>query len=273
MFDAFTPWREAWRKPEPSVFSLAWTLVAFFAGFSIAFVLLRRAAQDLSLNDMVGIQSVAVPAFAAGLALFLLARWTLYRPMKPVLSAPGRPFGVLTMIVSGLIMAGLNLGLWTLMEDLGAGPVQSLVINGNPIIHVSAALLGFGFAALVEEIVFRGHLLPALAARFSITAGVCLSAVIFTALHFRGTVETFAATLLLGLVLALATARTGSIAAALGGHIGYNLILVYRGPDFEENAAALNLAALTTIYGLWLVAIWFAPTRRQPPLNAAETPP
>lgn len=82
-----------------------------------------------------------------------------------------------------------------------------------------------------EELVFRGYLVQQLAARFrSPSVFVLVPCVLFAAAHFDPTFGLKTAgllvstTFLYGLLLADITARTGSLGAAIGMHVGNNLV-------------------------------------------------
>ncbi len=99
------------------------------------------------------------------------------------------------------------------------------------------AVFGCTVAPLVEELLFRGILYPALARRLGMVTAVGITAVSFAALHTQQLAFAWAPVLMVlivGVVLTLVRARTGSVAASFLIHAGYNFtifFLVWLGTD------------------------------------------
>jgi uncharacterized protein len=90
------------------------------------------------------------------------------------------------------------------------------------------AIFGTTFAPLVEELFFRGFLYPVLARRIGVPFGTVLTALAFALIHQSQLAHAWAPLLLLfvvGLVLTITRARTGSVAASFLVHVGYNATL------------------------------------------------
>ena len=250
----FGRWRAAWAQ-DRRVWPLLWPMAGFFAGFWLGAA--AAGAAFGRADTLLAQQGTASLAYAAGLALFFVARGALRPAPPPVLCAPGATLRWSEAGLGFLAMAGLSAALWFGLEAIGLSPVRRFAFEPGLVwLALGVLAAGFGFAALAEEIVFRGHLLPALAGRTSLAVAAGASALLFTAIHFRSSLETFAGTLMLGVVLAVAVWRTGSIVAATAGHLAYNLALVFLRPDLDANPPAVNLAALFALYALWLAAIW-----------------
>jgi membrane protease YdiL (CAAX protease family) len=81
-------------------------------------------------------------------------------------------------------------------------------------------------APLVEELLFRGLLLRSLARRTSTVAAVVISAAAFAAVHLLdpSAAPALAPLLLVGLVAAIRTVRTGDLSQAILLHGGFNLL-------------------------------------------------
>ena len=77
---------------------------------------------------------------------------------------------------------------------------------------------------MVEEILFRGMLLPALAKRFGVTAAVVVIALVFAAIHAH--VPSLVPLFILSASLSLAYIGTGSLAASIIMHAVFNGITV-----------------------------------------------
>ncbi len=98
-------------------------------------------------------------------------------------------------------------------------------------------LFGISMAPFVEELLFRGFLYPALTRALGMTASVLLTSAGFAFMHEAQLARAWAPLLLVfvvGLVLTLVRARTGSVAAGFLVHAGYNAALfamLYVGTD------------------------------------------
>lgn len=91
-------------------------------------------------------------------------------------------------------------------------------------------LAGFGVlvAPLVEELFFRGFLYPAVERWTGATTSIIITAGAFAAMHGTQLAYAWAPLLVLfgvGLVLTMIRARSGSVAACVIVHMGYNLVL------------------------------------------------
>jgi uncharacterized protein len=123
-------------------------------------------------------------------------------------------------VLVGLLAEQLNL---TGGEDLGnTGSVTSVTGPWLPVV-VICAVIG---APLVEELFFRGLLLPVVAKRWGATAGVIISSLAFGAMHVQTTaassVYTVTLTALIGAVLAIIRLRTGRLGPAIVAHVMIN---------------------------------------------------
>ena len=129
---------------------------------------------------------------------------------------------------------------------LAFGSVQMLVVAGliwlaggvrfslDPAGGIAAIALGawmFAWAALLEELLFRGFLFQRLVDGIGPAAALCLMSVVFALAHWgnpgmEGATELWASVdlVLAGLLLGLAYLRTGSLALPLGIHFGWNWI-------------------------------------------------
>ncbi len=98
-------------------------------------------------------------------------------------------------------------------------------------------LFGVSMAPFVEELLFRGFLYPALTRTLGMAASVALTSAGFALMHEAQLARAWAPLLLVfvvGLVLTLVRARTGSVAAGFLVHAGYNatlFVMLYIGSD------------------------------------------
>jgi len=85
-------------------------------------------------------------------------------------------------------------------------------------------------APLVEETLFRGYLYPLLARSFGIAPGILVTGLCFGAMHgaqLGWTWSLVSMLILVGIVLTLVRARTGSVLASYLMHLGYNSLISF----------------------------------------------
>jgi uncharacterized protein len=136
---------------------------------------------------------------------------------------------------------------WPALAVLGAAMVSLQVLErffripqhvpmedflSTPLLAAFTGLFAISFGPLMEELFFRGFLYPTLARRFGIFVAVVSTAVPFALIH--GLQLEFAWGLvfiifLVGLVLTIVRAKTGSVAASFVVHVAYNSTLVILG--------------------------------------------
>jgi hypothetical protein len=135
-------------------------------------------------------------------------------------------------LAAGFLVAGLAV----VVQQLGLAVVADVPWRLNP--DADAALLGRSVrwnvnSVLYEELLFRGYLLYQAICRLGTRRGVLLAAAAFGVYHWfsYGVIGNpvmmafvFAFTGAFGLMLALAFARTRSIALPIGLHLGWNLV-------------------------------------------------
>ena len=105
-------------------------------------------------------------------------------------------------------------------------PIYKLL--GNTASAYALALYGILLAPLVEELFFRGFLYPVLARRFSLAAAVLLTSFGFSLIHISQLAGAWLPLFILfcvGILLTLARAYTGSVAAPFVIHTFYNATL------------------------------------------------
>jgi membrane protease YdiL (CAAX protease family) len=157
----------------------------------------------------------------------------------------------------GYFLVGIALCLLVLYLQQFLDVPKSLPINRyfqTPAAAYSMAALGILIAPLIEEFYFRGFLYPALArgfahlsfraganaaraAKLGMATSVMITAGAFAAIHagqLAYTAQLIAVLFAVGLVITLARAITGSLAAGVLIHVGYNaalFLLLYIGTD------------------------------------------
>jgi hypothetical protein len=134
----------------------------------------------------------------------------------------------------GAVMAGVVLAM---ISDIGEVALHPWIPKSLPITEYfrdrpSALLLGaFGIlvAPLMEEIVFRGFIYPALARWTGVFASVLVTAFLFTMLHGSQLGYSWAPMLLIfivGVTLTVTRAVTKSVATCVMVHMSYNFALL-----------------------------------------------
>ncbi len=137
-------------------------------------------------------------------------------------------------ILLNAVMAGAALAL---ISDIGEVVLHRWIPDSLPITEYfkdrsSALLLGaFGIlvAPLMEELLFRGFLYPALARWTGAAASVIITASAFTLLHGAQLGYSWAPLLLIfvvGLTLTVTRVRTNSVATCVIVHMTYNFVLL-----------------------------------------------
>jgi membrane protease YdiL (CAAX protease family) len=133
--------------------------------------------------------------------------------------------GLVYLLMALPVVAGLQLASRALADSLGVpttpNPAAGLYLGSTlswelGLVAVIAVLL----APVSEELLFRGLLYSPLRRRYGRTAGVVISALIFSVVHPPVDMPAIFA---LGVVLALAYEHTGSLLAPLAAHAANNL--------------------------------------------------
>jgi len=213
------------------------------------------------------------------------------------------PFARLLGVSRGLILRDFLAGVSVILVVAGAGIVAALQFQlFLPNIPFLAWLpwlvptMAFIFVQVfAEELVFRGYLQPALAARFrSPVIWLILPALLFGALHWQpGTFGSnaplvVAAATLMGIVTGHVTARTGNISAALGLHFMNNcvgmLLVAVQGdlsvlslylhpvtPSDEILMRGVLIGNFATIIGAYGIYLWVLKRRDARLKNQSDT--
>ncbi len=113
------------------------------------------------------------------------------------------------------------------LQAIGIEPQQEigLVVMESWPSAEAALMIGYGVAVapLVEEVLFRGFLLPPLAARLGDRGGIALSALLFGMMHLADP-QAVPPLVVLGAVLGWLRLRSGSLMPVLLLHVGNNAI-------------------------------------------------
>jgi membrane protease YdiL (CAAX protease family) len=185
------------------------------------------------------------PAFAIGsmliwyAALFLFLYVTLallrghpfweslgWRKLKPRLS--GLPRNPLVFFASGCglsLFVALSTYRMKTPENI---PMEELFKYRNTaLLFMAMAVL---VAPLVEETLFRGYLYPLFARSFGIVPGIVVTGVLFGLMHgaqLGWTWGLVTVLIIVGIVLTIVRARTGTVFASYLMHLGYNSLISF----------------------------------------------
>jgi sodium transport system permease protein len=135
----------------------------------------------------------------------------------------------------------------------------------DPLRPLALDLLVLALApAICEEVLFRGVLLGALRPRFGTAWAVVLTGFLFGAFHMS--LHRFLPTAVLGMMLAVIVARTGSIVPAMLVHFIHNSTVVIAGRFFKDPDALMDVRVprLVVAVGALVVAIGLFVLRRAP---------
>ncbi len=187
---------------------------------------------DAVTDDPVGL--LGFVAFLIGpfgaLALAVLA-WVLFVERRP-LSTVGLPLPHARARFASGLLAGVSLmcavvgGIW-LAGGLIAHAVAPAFSSGASLAGIALLLAAFAVQSSAEELLFRGWMLSAVAAKFGTLAAVIVSSLVFTLLHFeRHAPPLFFFNILLFALFACSwSLRTGSIWGVMGWHSAWNWLL------------------------------------------------
>lgn len=185
--------------------------------------------------------------------------WTIVferRSLATIGLGPGAAPRYLIGLVLGLVLVfAIGLTALALGAEAGADAAEAGAGGAPPVAAIIAVLLGccvFLVQGAAEEIVFRGWLMSALAARWGVVAAVIASSLLFMVLHAHVFVSGlgFGLVALLGLgmtglAFALLCVLTRSIWEAVAAHGAFNaaavgaptLALLFEDPTRSANAA------------------------------------
>jgi membrane protease YdiL (CAAX protease family) len=152
------------------------------------------------------------------------------RPFPTIgLTRPGA--GASTLFLRGLVIGWATILFVVLASWLAGGyeavSYASALSSPASLLNIAALAAGFAVQSSVEELVFRGWLLSAIARKFNVTLAVILSSAAFCLLHY-GPGQPWLVTLNLVLFALFACAwalRAGHVWGVMGWHAGWNWLL------------------------------------------------
>jgi membrane protease YdiL (CAAX protease family) len=190
-----------------------------------------QALRGLSPDQEAQLTILVVPAQMGAYGVVLLFMFTLVRHRY------GRPFweevhwrwpgshGLIFAAAGSVLALAVELSS-DLLPIPKALPIEKF-FHGPMDAYLMAAL-GVLAAPLIEELFFRGFLYPVAARRMGVPLGVVFTAAVFAVIHASQLGHAWGPLLLLfvvGLVLTITRARTGSVARSYLIHVSYNFTL------------------------------------------------
>ena len=182
---------------------------------------------------------------ASSLAMLL---WVRLVENRPLASMGLRRQDALKRFVRGVLLGlAFNVAVVLAIYALGGYTLKAIA----PALHVPGAVglialffLGFAIQSSTEEIMMRGWVLSAMAARFGLVVAVVVNAVVFAALHLGNEgldhINWIAMLniVLVGLFLSLYALREGSLLGVFGWHAAWNWLL---GTGFGLNVSGIDV--------------------------------
>jgi uncharacterized protein len=162
------------------------------------------------------------------LAVLAWVRWVERRSLASIGLVGARP---LETFLRGLAVGVATVvlvvcGIWAAggMRAAGIGPAWR---SAPGLLQIALLLPAFVFQAGVEEVIFRGFLLSALARKTHVAVAVLLVSLTFALLHYspHQPLRIVASTVLFSLFACAWVLRTGNIWGAMGWHAGWNWLL------------------------------------------------
>lgn len=148
-------------------------------------------------------------------------RWRRFRPRMMAVAAQ----------YFSCIVGGIGLAVAVAIASRFAGesktlPIEQLFNSRTAVLWLM--VFGIAVAPFVEETIFRGFLYPVFARKWGITAGVVITGVLFGLMHAAqlwGGFAQIALLIVVGIVLTLVRARSGTVLASWLIHLSYNSFL------------------------------------------------
>jgi membrane protease YdiL (CAAX protease family) len=237
------PQREPWELSDVLLIAVVFVLALFACTFATLIIAASRNVDGISLQQLAHQDNKAIsalgndvrlnlPAQAAAYLLTLWAMATLAR--RRYRTAFGRaiswqwpaavwPRYVLAGTLLWLAVIGLSRVLPNPKEQV---PIEQ-AFQSTAAAYV-LAIFGITLGPLMEELFFRGMLYPALARRVGMTASIVITALFFALLHASQLGNSWSPLLIIfvvGVVLTVIRARSGSVAAGTIAHAAYNSAL------------------------------------------------
>jgi membrane protease YdiL (CAAX protease family) len=261
---------------------VATTLVLYAAGVVLGILLYTQAnisglqaavkSQPAYVQEMV---AAAATIFITGLGLIGCLVGIRFVHRKPIgrVFTDGRPFGIWLAIRSAVLWGLLWLA-WTVCLP---GAWQRIVQRTGeiplawwPVVTV-AMLLAMTVGRTAEEVVFRGYLLTRVTAWVKRPwLAVCITAVLFAAMHRGANWPAYTAIALFGIGWGAACIRAGTLAPMIGAHVAHDTLQALLLPnDANATSTWLDVVFVAAAMAIWLGWLLWA-TRSRPTETLAQ---
>lgn len=238
-----------------------WQLSLILVPMTFAAVSRVLLAQSDTLDagqEALGISLLLIFGFGPAFIVTMLWRKIMERRAILTLFTGRRRFRWWLTACAIILIGSLGLALTIVFDSDGLGQIQARMGRLSPQDWALLALaygVGIGVQSTFEEVLMRGWLLQHLA-RFLVhgAAAVVVCAIVFTASH-AGAVgwATYAAALVFGLAYGWSAVRLNGLEAAIGAHIGNNLVAALLGGGMINGNAASMTGMQMVLYGLYVL--------------------
>jgi membrane protease YdiL (CAAX protease family) len=181
-----------------------------------------------------------LPFGALGLVVIAWVRFVERRPLASIGLAAGHPLRTfLGGLLAGVAMAVIIVtGIW-LVGGFGVGASAEAFGSWTAIGSIATLLAGFSLQSSVEELLFRGWMLSAIANKFGIATAVVLTSAVFVLFHHEDSASwLFAINVVLFALFACCWAiSTGNIWGVMGWHAAWNWLFA---TGFELRVTGLD---------------------------------
>ena len=134
-----------------------------------------------------------------------------------------------TLVALGVVLVSLQ-GLERFFHLPKHVPLEDFL--STPLAAILTGIFAVSLGPLMEELFFRGFLYPVIARRSGIVVAIVTTSIAFGLIHAAQLAFAWGLVLIIfvvGLVLTIVRARTGSVAASFVVHVAYNSTLVVMG--------------------------------------------
>lgn len=203
--------------------------------------------------------------YLIGLVAFLLAKRALSPSRPSALSSVGTSVALSDALQSAVIALGLFSISITWRGQLDH--VESRLAAHSAIewmTFLSVTAVAIGIQATSEEIVFRGYVLPRVAAWTVPSIGVLVSAIAFVGLHLSASLWGYVAIMAFGVAAAISVLLTGNIGAAAGLHVVNNVLGLAISPvDHNAQVTVQYALSLIVLLLIWLCCVELLTRKRR----------
>ncbi len=250
-------------SPEPAKGWLPWGAFAPFLCVllvAVPAVLVGLVLEHFQLEDakgdplgLSGLFALLIFHFVAlGLVVFAWVLLVERRPLATIgLAGPRKARKFLLGLWIGMAtVSSVVVAIWAAggLEAEGFGPALS---SPGALLSIGLLLICFAVQSSVEEIVFRGWLLSAVAGKFNVPIAVGLNAIVFAFLHYspHQPVLVIVSSLLFAVFACCWALKTRNIWGVMGWHAGWNWLLAtgfelpVTGLDAKQPALLVKLIA------------------------------